>query len=294
MSITKVKITSLPWDKPSFWVVAAIGATLALNIAGSIVEKFGSGANLGGSTSSMPISIYTASMSFLALVIFLGGWHALKDKPVASKILFYIAASIILVSGALWTIFGHLSGEAFNSTTGEPLHMYDPSTGKINKEFKPINCRPEGVIHKKYDYTTFDGCYAIKTGAKLIPITHEVAKRLTPSAWPSVVSEWISSDSDGAEFIAPPKPEVITTGCDKTFSSVKKCIRVTLRNGGTFDYRALSKHCPGYDREGALNIRPIEDGFTHRYSSKYSSGETVVHFYSLERGQKLFSKTCPS
>ena len=91
-----------------------------------------------------------------------------------------------------------------------------------------------------------------------------------------------------------PVPTATESACGTTFAAVKDCKRIAFRNGGTFDYRALTGHCPGYDRKNALNITPIEDGFTHAYSSRYPSRETVVHFYSLKPGQAFLGYTCPS
>ena len=76
--------------------------------------------------------------------------------------------------------------------------MYDPSTGKIDKKFTPVECRPAGTAHKGYNYATYDKCFS-DNGTKLLPITHEVATRLTPSAWPAMVSDWWSSDSEDKE-----------------------------------------------------------------------------------------------
>jgi len=91
-----------------------------------------------------------------------------------------------------------------------------------------------------------------------------------------------------------PVPTATESACGTAFAAVKDCKRIAFRNGGTFDYRALTGHCPGYDRKNALNITPIEDGFTHAYSSRYPNRETVVHFYSLKPGQAFLGYTCPS
>lgn len=109
-----------------------------------------------------------------------------------------------------------------------------------------------------------------------------------------VVVEEVSSPPQKSRTAEISKPEAIESACGPAFASVNNCVKVTFRNGGTYDYRALSGHCPGYDRKGALNIKPIEDGFTHRYSSKYPGRDTVVHFYSLSRGQTMLGYTCGS
>jgi hypothetical protein len=315
--VAMIKGISLRNGMLLFLVAVFVYAKVVPFIAQKSSEQFGSGAGNG----TFDSYLYIGAITFLVLVTLFGGWHILKDKPFASKVVAYAVAVVILLSSVVWLNFGYIDGDAFDSSTGDPNYMYDPTTGKIDKNYKPVECRPPSVSHKGYDYSRFEGCYSKITGAKLLPMPHEVARMLQPDTWASIVYEWIHGneakqaavDAEMAAKVAAKvaalkaeaaaradiekqrqasmkKPETLEAKCDMGFSAVTNCVKVTFRNGGVYQRTAKKDMCLGYDKKSLIKEEPLGDS-TYRYSS-INNEDVTVHFYDKKLGQYFDNSTC--